>query len=414
METQTNKAMATYDVVIVGAGAGGIAVASSLLKRDRELNVTIIDPSENHFYQPGWTLVGGGVFDFSQTERETAAVIPKSAKWIKQAVRAFTPDKNTVTLDDGKLVEYKYLVVSPGLTLDWDAIEGLKSTLGNNGVTSNYHVDLSPYTWESVKQLKKGKAVFTQPPMPIKCAGAPQKALYLSAHYWERNRLLDNINIQFHTALPSLFGVPDFVPALQSYMKRYGASPHFNSQLVSVDGQSKTAIFSSNNENQETQMREVKFDLLHVVPPQRAPQFIAESALADSNGWLDVSHTSLRHRHYDNIWGIGDVIGAPNAKTAAAVRKQAPIVAENIIRRIGNQPQLEIYDGYGACPLTVEKGKVVLAEFGYGGKLKPTFPSWILDGSMATKTAWNMKAHLFPYVYWNMMLKGHELLTKME
>ncbi len=211
METQTNKAMATYDVVIVGADAGGIAAASSLLKRDPELNVTIIDPSENHFYQPGWTLVGGGVFDFSQTERETAAVIPKSAKWIKQAVRAFTPDQNTVTLDDGKLVEYKYLVVSPGLTLDWDAIEGLKSTLGSNGVTSNYHVDLSPYTWESVKQLKKGKAVFTQPPMPIKCAGAPQKALYLSAHYWERNRLLDNIHIQFHTALPSLFGVPDFI-----------------------------------------------------------------------------------------------------------------------------------------------------------------------------------------------------------
>ena len=228
-----------FDIVIVGAGSGGISVASSLLKRKAKLRIALIDPAENHHYQPGWTMVGGGVFDVSSTRRKTKDLIPSGVSWIKQEVLGFIPGESLVELDNGQQIAYQHLIVSPGLTLDWDAVKGLRETLGKNGVTSNYLYELAPYTWELVKELKSGKAIFTQPPMPIKCAGAPQKALYLSADHWLKNGVLKNIDIDFHNAGGVLFGVADYVPALQSYIDKYQANLRLNHNLVEIDGEKK-------------------------------------------------------------------------------------------------------------------------------------------------------------------------------
>ena len=158
-----------------------------------------------------------------------------------------------------------------------------------------------------------------------------------------------------------------------------------------------------------TRTVEREFDMLHAVPPQRAPDFIRQSPLANAEGWVDVSPETLRHNAFGNVFGLGDVCSAPNAKTAAAVRKQAPIVAENIVSVLDGQRPRAVYDGYGSCPLTVERGKVVLAEFGYGGKLLPTFP---LDPTVPRWLAWSLKAHWMPTIYFDLMLKGRELLVK--
>jgi sulfide:quinone oxidoreductase len=401
-----------YDVLIVGAGASGISVASSLLNRERRLRIALIDPAETHYYQPGFTMIGGGVFDTEEVKRPMASLIPKGVKWIPLAVESFEPEGNAVVLNDGSRVSYKRLIACPGIKLNWDAIEGLSETLGRNGVTSNYRADLAPYTWKLINGMTSGKAVFTQPPMPIKCAGAPQKALYLAGDHWYRHSLINNVDISFYNAGAVLFGVKDYVPALQSYMDKYKADVHFSHKLIKVDGEKKLAWFETTDADGNVKTVETAFDMLHVCPPQTAPDFIRNSPLADDAGWIDVDPGTLQHKKFANIWGLGDAANTTNAKTAAAVRKQVPVVAANIVADIKGQPQQYHYDGYGSCPLTVERGKIVLAEFAYGGKLMPTLPVWMLDGTKPTSMAWHMKKSMLPALYWHGMLKGHELLVK--
>ncbi|NVK35483.1 MAG: TIGR01244 family phosphatase, partial [Rhodobacteraceae bacterium] len=352
---------ARFDVVIVGGGAAGISVAASLKARKSDLSIAVIDPADIHYYQPGWTMVGGGIFDAADTAKTMGSLIPSGVTWLKSAVAAFEPNDNAVVLDGCRIVKYDRLVVCPGLKLDWHKIDGLVETLGKNGVTSNYRYDLAPYTWKLVQNLKQGRVIFSQPPMPIKCAGAPQKALYLSADHWKRSGVLSNINIEFMNAGGVLFGVKEYVPALMKYIKRYDAKLNFFHNLVAIDGPGKTATFEIREPDKDVRRVDVKFDMIHVVPPQIAPDFIRVSPLADTAGWVDVDQATLRHKTYENIWSLGDVMNAPNAKTAAAARKQAPVVAENIIADVNGKSPVAQYDGYGSCPLTVERGKIVLA-----------------------------------------------------
>ncbi len=412
--TPTDTGDAKYDVVIVGGGAAGIAVAASIHARKSDLEIAILDPADIHYYQPGWTMVGAGIFDPETTAKTMGSLIPKGVHWIKSAVAAFEPKDNAVILDGCRVVKYDRLVVCPGLKLDWNKVEGLVETLGKNGVTSNYRYDLAPYTWELVKGMKEGRALFTQPPMPIKCAGAPQKAMYLSCDYWRMQGTLKDTHVQFNNAGGVLFGVKEYVPALEKYIERYNANLNFFHNLVAVDGAAKKAWFDVAKPDTEVERVEVEFDMMHVCPPQTAPDFIRVSPLADAAGWIDVDQNSLRHKEFDNIWSLGDVMNAPNAKTAAAARMQAPVVAENLVDDINGKSPTAIYNGYGSCPLTVEKGKIVLAEFGYGGALLPSFPKFILDGTKPTRAAWILKEQILPPVYWKAMLRGKEWMIKPE
>lgn len=413
-KTPVEVADAKHAVVIIGGGAAGIAVASSLLARDPGLDIAVIDPADVHYYQPGWTLVGSGVFDASRTARTMASVLPRGVHWLKAAVAAFEPERDAVILDGCRVVKYGQLIVCPGLKLDWHGVDGLVETLGRHGVTSNYRYDLAPYTWQLVQGLRGGRAVFTQPPMPIKCAGAPQKAMYLSADQWRRAGVLRDVDIQFCNAGAVLFGVPDYVPALMQYVQAYGIHLNFGQTLTAVDGPARKATFSqANADGSKTQVVR-EFDMIHVVPPQKAPDFIRVSPLADAAGWVDVDPGTLRHRRFPNVFALGDAANTSNAKTAAAARKQAPVVAHNVLATRGAAKGEARYDGYGSCPLTVARGKIVLAEFTYGGKLAPSFPRWFIDGTRPSRLAWYLKERILPPLYWDGMLKGREWLAQPE
>ncbi|WP_163030944.1 NAD(P)/FAD-dependent oxidoreductase, partial [Pseudomonas viridiflava] len=336
-------------ILIVGAGAAGISTAASLLARDKNLNITLIDPADTHYYQPGWTMVGAGIFSPEATARSMASLIPEGVQWIKAAVASFEPQLNSLTLQDGRTLGYQQLVVCPGIKLDWAAIDGLVETLGSNGVTSNYRYDLAPYTWKLVQNLKQGRALFTQPPMPIKCAGAPQKAMYLSCDHWRKAGRQDQIKTQFFNAGAVLFGVADYVPALMEYVDRYTIDLQFSHKLVAVDGPGKRATFVRTGPDGVSETVEQGFEMLHVVPPQTAPDFIRNSPLADAAGWVDVDPATLRHKQFANVHGLGDATNTSNAKTAAAARKQAPVVAHNVLVAMGRLSDPVAYDGYGSC-----------------------------------------------------------------
>lgn len=391
---------AIHDVVIVGGGAGGTTVAALLLKQRPDLDVVIVEPSDTHWYQPAWTLVGGGAFDVAATGRPMDKCLPKRARWLRSRVTGFAPDQDRVILDDGRELGYRHLVVAAGLQLDWNRIEGLEATLGRNGVTSNYRQDLAPYTWECIRSFSGGRALFTQPAMPIKCAGAPQKILYLAADRFRRRGV--KAEMSFFTSGPSMFGVPFYARALDQVIAEYGISPRFGHTLVAVDGPAKRASFDVKSGDQVSRV-ELPFDLLHVVPPQSAPDFIKASPLADAGGWLSVDKHTLRHTAFDKVFGLGDCTSTPNSKTAAAVRAQAPVVARNLLNAMQGQAADARYDGYASCPLTTSVGRIMLAEFLYDGVVAPSFP---LDPRIPRRLYWHLKKDYLPSLYWG-MLRGN-------
>ncbi len=391
-------------LLIVGGGAAGISVAAHLRRKHSSIDIAIIEPSEAHYYQPAFTVVGGGEYDFEKTKRAEGGLIPKGVLWIKDAAASFEPESNSVTLRSGTKMTYDYLVVCPGIQLDWNKIEGLTETLGKNGVCSNYSPDTVRYTWECIQKFSGGTALFTQPPMPIKCAGAPQKIMYLAADRFRQRGLLKQADVQFCNAGPAMFGIPFFAKELDKVAESYGAKRNFNCNLIAIDGASKTATFEKTQGEGTKERVQIKFDLIHVTPPQSAPDFIKRSPLANAAGWIDVDKNRLQHVKYPNVFGLGDAASTPNAKTAAAVRKQVPVVVNNILALASGKGLDPRYDGYGSCPLTTSLHSVILAEFAYDGRVTPSFP--LLDPRKNRYIWWIGKKYLLPLLYWNYMLKG--------
>lgn len=395
--TQTSRN--THTVIVVGGGAGGATVAALLLQQRPDLDVAIIEPTDTHWYQPAWTLVGGGAFDVKASGRPMDQCLPARAHRIRARVASFEPELNQLTLDDGRALGYGHLVVAAGLQLDWHKIEGLDATLGQNGVTSNYRHDLAPYTWDCIRSFSGGTALFTQPAMPIKCAGAPQKILYLAADRFRRRDIRAELN--FYTPGAAMFGVPFYAKALDKIVAEYRIAPHFGHTLVAVNGPARRATFEM-RQGDRTLHVEQSFDLLHVVPPQSAPDFIKRSPLADTSGWMSVDKYSLQHTRFANVFGLGDCTTTPNSKTAAAVRAQAPVLVQNLLSAIQRKTMSARYDGYASCPLTTSVGKIMLAEFIYDGVVAPSFP---LDPRVPRRTYWHLKKSYLPALYWG-MLKG--------
>lgn len=400
--------MAQQHIVVIGGGTAGLGVIASLMKRNKQLAITLIEPQEYHYYQPGWTLVGGGEYSQQKTRRPLRDLIPEGVRWHQDAVSRVEAESQVVHTAGGQTLSYDVLLVCCGLTLHWDKIEGLEDTLGKNGVTSNYRYDLAPYTWQLVQQLEQGTALFTQPPVPIKCAGAPQKALYLSCDYWQKQRRLGQIKTEFCIAGQQLFSVSDFIPELERWLQHYHAQVNYGCKLVRVDGANRQAWFEQPGAGGETVRVQKSFDMLHVVPPQLPPVFIADSGLGNEAGWCEVDEKTLQHKRFASVFALGDAVSTSNSKTAAAARKQMIIVARNVVSFLRQQPLTADYDGYSSCPLTVARGKVVLAEFGYNGRLLPTFP---VNPLKPHWFGWFLKARFLPWFYWKGILQGVEWFT---
>ncbi|GAC92010.1 NAD(FAD)-dependent dehydrogenase [Anoxybacillus flavithermus NBRC 109594] len=393
-----------YDVkiAIVGAGSAGISIAARLLRKNRQLHgqVLLIDPSDKHYYQPLWTLVGGGAAKVEDSVREQASLIPDGAKWLKEAVDTFSPENNMLKTKEGSTVRYDYLVVAAGVEIYWDQIKGLKETIGKNGVCSNYSYDYVQSTWENIRNFRGGNAIFTQPSTQVKCGGAPQKIMYLADDYFRQSGVRDKTNIIFASGLPNIFAVKRYADTLEQVIQRKNIETKYRVELVEIDGEAKKATFEHLDTNERFTL---SFDMIHVTPPMGPPAFIKKSPLADAAGWVDVDPYTLQHKTYENVFGAGDCTNLPTSKTGAAIRKQAPVVAENLLAHMNGKPLKARYDGYTSCPLVTGYNKLVLAEFDYDKNPQETFP---FDQSKERLSMYIMKRNLLPIVYWNGMLKG--------
>lgn len=392
----------TFPIVIVGGGTGGISVAARLAAALPAGSVALVEPSEKHYYQPLWTLVGGGVFDKSITERPEADYIPDGVVWIKDAVAAFEPDARQIVTRSGERIGYEQLVVALGMQLDWKKIEGLPEALGKDGVCSNYRFDLVDSTWASLNAIEEGNAIFTFPSTPVKCAGAPQKIMYLADEHLRKRGVRERTPVIFASAGKAIFGVEHYAKTLRQVVARKQIETLFRHDLVAVRPRSREAVFKNLDDNTE---RIVPYAMLHVVPPQSAPDVIKQSplAVAEAAGWVDVDKHTLQHVRYPDVWSLGDCSSLPTSRTGAAIRKQAPVLVENLLAYRAGTPLTARYDGYASCPLVTGYGKLILAEFDYDGRPAESFP---FDQSKERYSMWALKTYGLPEMYWNGMLRG--------
>jgi len=389
-----------HQILIVGGGAAGITAAAQLKRARTSLDVAILEPSGEHYYQPGWTLVGGGVFSLEETRRAERDLIPSGVHWIQAGAAGFDPAANQVSTTDGRTLSYDVLIVATGLKLCWDKIEGLSEALGQGGVCSNYSKDFAPYTWEAIQAFKGGNAVFTCAPMPIKCPGAPQKIAYLADDVFKKKRL--QAKVIYATATPGIFGIPTYAAPLREVVKRKGIDARYNHVLTAVRAASKEAVFKV-TEGESSREEVIPYELLHVTPPMAAPDVVSGSELANAAGFVEVDQYTLQHVRHANVFSLGDVSGMPNSKTAAAVRGQAPVLVANLLALLDGQPLNAAYDGYSCCPLITGYGKTIMAEFNYKAEPTPSFP---LDPTKERWSMWFVKRKVLPALYWNRMLAG--------
>ncbi len=393
-----------HTLLIVGGGAAGISIANNMRRINKDIDIAVIEPSEKHYYQAAFTIIGGGESTLAKHTRKESDLFGENIKWIKEFADTFQPEVNTVTLKNGDVIGYDYLVVCPGFQLDWHKIAGAKEALNTNGVCSNYSPDTVEYTWECIKNLKEGRALFTQPVMPIKCAGAPQKIMYMAADRFRKKGISDKISVEFFNVGATMFGIPFFAKPLAKVAESYGIKTHFAYNLIAVDGSAKTATFEFTDTDGNKQQSVEKFDMIHITPPQSAPDFIKTSPLANADGRVDVHPNTLQHNKFQNVFGLGDAASTTNAKTASAVRKQVPVVVDNILHLMKAEALSPKYDGYGSCPLVTSLNTVLLAEFSYDGKITPSFP--FLDPRKSLWIWWMGKKIGFPWIYWSLMIKG--------
>lgn len=392
-----------HQVVIIGGGNAGITVAAQLKRKDKNIDIAIVEPSEVHFYQPAWTMVGGGFYDIDDTVHAEADQIPAGVEWIKDFVVSFDPNQNSITLKNGSTVNYDYLVVAPGIQLNWNEIKGLEENLGKNGVCSNYSFKTAPYTFECLKNSKSGRAIFTSPHTPVKCGGAPQKIMYIAADYFKRNNLADKVQVEFWSGGTKLFGVKKFEDALKKVIAKFHIKENYYNKLVEIDGANKRAKFVGFGEQNKEVETWIDYEMLHVTPPQSSPDFVKNSPLANAAGWVDVDKHSLQHIQYKNIFSLGDASSLPTGKTGAAIRKQTPILVQNLLSEMKGNSLEGHYNGYSSCPLITGRGKLILAEFDYDNNPQETFPF------NQAKERWSMfilKRYILPFLYWSQILKG--------
>lgn len=429
-----------YQLVIIGGGTAGIMVASQIKKANSKITIGLIEPSDTHYYQPAWTLVGANTYDFEDTARSMSSIMPSGVDWIKDFADTFDPENNKVVSKSGSEYSYDYLVVCPGLRMAPELVKGLPEAMEKGIVCSNY-TDPN-HTWKTLKNFKGGTALFTMPTTPIKCGGAPQKIMYLADEHFRKTGTRGKTDIVFAIPGGVIFAVKPIAETLMGVVDKKDINVRFFHKLVEVDPEKKIAWYEIDKDlsaggcvvmsDDETKTLDkdiqynykdvevtkkdkrfgIHFDFMHLAPPQASPKFIANSVLSTPEGWLEVNDRTMQHKKYSNIFGLGDVAQLPTAKTGAAIRKQAPVVVANLIKMMANQSLSEkTYNGYSSCPLVTGYGKMVLAEFDYSKEFKPDpklkqFPLMIKDSSKEHWRLWILKKYLLPYIYWNKMLKG--------
>lgn len=400
-------------ILVVGGGAAGISVCARLSRALAEPDITLVEPSTEHYYQPGFTMIGGGVFTADEVVRPQSSLIPEGVRWVRDRVTAIDPDRKEAATSKSGTLAYDFLVLCPGLQMNFNLVPGLRQEeLGKGNVHSIYDYQGAQKCWAAVERFaaKGGRALFTDTWTKVKCGGAPKKINLMTEHLCRKKGTRAQADIQYYSALDHLLDAPLFKKRLEEVYAERGIPVHYNHRIKEIDPVRGTVTFVQTGAASAPETITREFDFLHVAPPMSAPDFVRASALAvdpktgKADDWVPTNPATLRHAKYQNVFVLGDVAGIPTSKTAAAIRSQAPVVTENLIAVMENREPTARYNGYTACPVITEYGKVLLAEFGYDKKPAPTMP--FLNPLREHWAGWELKRHVLKPLYFDGMLRG--------
>ncbi len=378
-----SAAVATSDakarVVIAGAGAAGLSIASRVARQMPNAIITIFDARRDHYFQPGWTLVGAGWWKSGQTVEPTQRYIPTGVRWIEQSIIEFNPDANEVTDASGARHSYDWLFIATGLSLNYEQIEGMsRDVIGVNGVASIYAgPDAAAASAKVIDQYiqKGGVSLFGRPATEMKCAGAPLKMTFITEDKASRAGRRAACKIRYAAHNDGLFGVPVVDARVKEMFAQRDIDPMYNHVIHSIDVDAKKATYRTPNG-----LVTLDYDMIHVIPPMSAPPAVRNSPLAwktgsqAAGGWVEVDQTTLRSPHYPNVFAVGDVAGVPKGKTAASVKFQVPVAVDHMVAAANGIESPKLYNGYTSCPMVTGLGKAMLIEFDYDNNLVPSFP----------------------------------------
>jgi sulfide:quinone oxidoreductase len=377
-----DKVATTARIVIAGGGAAGLTAASQLADRLDGAKITIIDPRQEHLYQPGFTLIAAGIKPMTYAVSATADYLPPGVEWVQERVAEFDPEGNRVVTESGKELPYDFLVVAVGLKLDYDAIAGMDVTrIGQNGLGSVYHSPAkAEATWRALSEFadRGGVGVFGRPATEMKCSGAPLKYTFISDDHLRRRGNRGQAELIYNAHNKTLFSVPIVHEKTRMLFQDRGIKIQYDHVLRAIDLDRRIATFTIPGG-----VEELKYDFINVIPPMRAPDAVRNSTLRwqegpfASDGWMEVDKGNLRHQRYPNVFGVGDVAGVPKGKTAASVKWQVPVAVDHLIATITGAQSNAVYNGYTSCPLITRLGRAMLVEFDYQDNLAPSFPGVI-------------------------------------
>jgi sulfide:quinone oxidoreductase len=408
MKLPAKDIKAHHKILILGGGTAGI-ITANLLSRAGQTDLAIVEPSLQHFYQPLWTLVGAGEVPREKSVRPEARYIPKGATWIQDSVHQVFPEQNSLVTEAGREIHYDYLVVAVGAQLNWEGIPGLLEAIRRGDASSNYDFDLAPKTWQLIRDFQGGTALFHMPGKPVKCPGAPQKIMYLASDYFRRKGLAGKTRVIYGSGLSAIYGVKEYAAVLDRVVERYAIDARFNHELIEILPEKREALFQQKNDPQKRRVA-IPYDILHVIPPHQAPDFIRRSSLANlekcKEGWVTVNKNTLQHTKFANVFALGDVADTPNAKTGAAASRQALVTVTNLLAAMRGEPLPAHYDGYIACPIVTGYGRMLLCEVDYTGKPSPRIPG--IDTFRERHDMWLLKKYGLPWLYWNVLLRGRK------
>ncbi|PFG58012.1 sulfide:quinone oxidoreductase [Vibrio sp. ES.051] len=409
---ESQKVSTNAKILIVGGGAAGIGLSNMLLRHLDGAQITIIEPRDFHWYQPGQTLFLAGSYSKTcDVIRPIGDYINNNVTWKRSSAREFIPDKNTVITSDGESIQYDYLVVSTGLSLRYDLIDGLDTNLiGKSGISSIYHSpEAGIKSYQQAQQFLDnpggGNAIFTRPQGAIKCAGAPMKATNLVESFAQKSDNRNGLNFQYFTSESLLFSVKNFDTRIKNIWNKRQITPNYEHILSSIDSDKKTVTFILKDGSTKI----LDWDFIHVVPPMLPPQVVIESDLANNDtyrGYLNVDQYTMQHIHYSNVFGLGDCVGTPIGKTAASVKSQIPVVTNNICALLTGKTPHHKWDGYTSCPMILDVGHAMLWEFDYSLQPVTALPFQVVDPLEKSKLAWRMEETLLRPIY-DMMLHGY-------